>query len=273
MTFKEGKIISHEYYNGNNYEKITGILLLDSQYLRSWHPVTGEDLICYYKNDKPFNGRQFYESVYSEFLNGIIIGIYEVYSNQGKLRTSGIYKNGKPYEGSFLDKKDKVTYYQNGELAEEVNGLQTKPIAWEGFGRFNVVNYLKEGKADFFIVPNSGKDTLFYSGFYKEGRPWSGTIFYSKYDEYNYIQLYICEYEEGKKNGKETRYLKSFYHPVKFEYNYINGSLEGIATARIKEKKLSTIYKDGKIIKGFGLPVCPGNICFLYKVCSQNHYH
>jgi antitoxin component YwqK of YwqJK toxin-antitoxin module len=152
--YRDGKIESEAKYNNGNIIKKTGYYQSGEKLYEEYYQnnkIHGK-AISYYKNEEVImsvesfvdgklhgpqhffypSGRLFcrsnYEIVYPMTEYSILYGIFDVYSEEGKIIATGIYKNGCPWEGTFtsadnnkvlaLQSEPYLLTYRNGNLVE-----------------------------------------------------------------------------------------------------------------------------------------------------------
>lgn len=228
------------------------------------------------KNNKPFDGvfiRDNEESTYqygrlngekryfnrsnelikSEmYRNDTLHGPYTVYKNAGTIEASGEYRNGKPYSGTFLE-KDKATpvTYERG-LIQGVVIKKEGPFTCH----YNYIDGEKTGDVDCWkkIVRNSSdstlvrclmpdaKDTLKFSGFYVDGKPFQGT-FTESHNLNQYVEgiLHGCSFRFSSDRGQQGLIA---------EEQFDKGILHGEAVYYIKGKPLRSRFVNGQIMDG-----------------------
>ncbi len=226
------------------------------------------------KNDQPYDGTFVVDNEVSTYRNGKLNGEKRFYGNANKLVKSetyvndtlhgpyvhykekfsslqGVYQNGKPYSGTFLNKdKSSVLTYERGMIQGPVlvkNGSFTC--------QYNYIDGVITGDAEcwrlryktgsdsivFRQLMPAGKDTLFLYGTYVDGKPRLGTFLESNR---------ISQYANGKKHGYSFFYAS--FSQVKilgFEI-YQNGVLDGEAVYYIDGKPIHSVYHNGQIVSG-----------------------
>jgi antitoxin component YwqK of YwqJK toxin-antitoxin module len=204
------------------------------------------------ENNIEFNGKKQPVNFYYEKNKLVGIGIkegdkmtgyWELYSNDGFLRSKGNYDESEKKTGKW------IWFYEDGNIKEEA--------------------HYKEGKLEgsFLYYFNSGK--LNYSGNYADGKLNGGYQLYNKKgalieqkqfvdgeldgDYKSFYEIgeaypeYVIPYKSGKINGKLIQY--HINGKVAFECNYIDGKKEGLGKDFYKNGQLTSEmnYKEGNI--------------------------
>ena len=173
-------------------------------------PIDGK--IIYFNTD---NDRQITTiSSYANYIDGILQGEAVNYNNEGKILAKGIYKDDKPFNGTF-----------------------TNP--WD-----NAIKTYKNGILDGEVLFYSDKGTLVARGINKNGKRWSGQFYDIDYDTFKTI----VNYENGEMLGKQISYYTTDFEIIAETSHIKNGKKEGEVISYNKKGKVLAkgIYKDGK---------------------------
>ena len=173
-------------------------------------PINGK--MVYYNTDK--NRKITIVENYANFKDGILQGEAVNYNNDGKIIAKGIYKDDKPFNGSFTNYIDStIKNYKNGIL---------------------------NGEELFY----SDKNKLVAKGINKNGKRWSGQFYDVYYDNFHTI----VNYKDGEMLGKQVSYYTTDFEKIAETSHIKNSKKNGKVIAYNKEgKRLSKgIYKEGK---------------------------
>lgn len=173
-------------------------------------PVDGK--MIYYNTDK--NRKITIIENYANFKDGVLQGEAANYNSDGELLSKGIYKDGKPLDGTFTNYIDNaIKTYKNGIL---------------------------NGEELFY----SDKWKFITKGINKNGERWSGQFYDVYYDEFKTI----VNYKDGKMSGKQISYYTTNFEKIAETSHVENGKKEGEVISFNKEGKqlVKGFYKDGK---------------------------
>lgn len=192
------------------------------------------------------------ELVKSEtYVNDTLHGPYVLYKDKSPT-LRGVYQNGRPYSGTFLnkDKKNGVLTYERGMIQgtmSEKNGsfncqynytdgvITGDALCWR-------LRYKTGSDSMVFkhLMP-ALIDTLFLHGTYADGKPLHGTFLESNT---------ISQYVNGKKHGYSFIY-STFTHTKFLGMEvYQNGLLDGEALYDIDGRPFHSVFHDGQIVSG-----------------------
>ncbi|WP_109098334.1 toxin-antitoxin system YwqK family antitoxin [Aquimarina sp. AU58] len=240
-TYKARKLVKEEkFYVGSTQLAYSILYLPNGEEEISNYSPTGELLYngtpSFYSNDDLFHTKEinYYSANECGYVNGIkditsyTENGYETshFDRKGTLVTQGIYKNNKPYEGTFYLYP---LYAKNYEL---------------------FVTYkqgVKHGKE---YIKHKGK--IIAEGNFVYGKRNKGTfVFYKNYFELKAAEITIAKVSSGKKEGIQQVYntekgiITSYYHLK-------NGKKNGESATYTKDRKLKNvlIYKNDKRYEG-----------------------
>ncbi len=151
---------------------------------------------------------------YANFKEGILQGESVNYTNNGEILAKGIYKDGKPLNGSFTNYIDNtIKNYKNGILEGEETYYSDK---WKFVAR----------------------------GINKNGEHWSGQFYDVYYDDFHTV----VNYKEGRMFGEQVSYYTTNFEKIAETSHIKNGKKEGEVISFNKEGKqlAKGIYKEDK---------------------------
>lgn len=230
----------------------------------------------------------------SSYNNGVLEGVSEDYDVNEKRIAKGIYKNEKPYSGSFRRGNEVINYVDGIIEGEEISynkniivakGINKNGMHWQGQFKVSddkIFSY-KNGKIE-------GKQTTYYSaiyyfngvksyhhilndekegesayfnengkeiakGIYKNNQPWTGTF-------YNDYFKTLEAYKEGQKHGLCIQY--DYNGKIVSQQEYENGKKSGLVKTEgyFSNKTCTCIYKKGEPFTG---EVCEDLSVLIYK--------
>lgn len=212
------KVFTDKIKSTTTFYDITGKVIGTLTKKKEYTDINGTEVEFYYKNG-------FVSSVksISTIKNDGKVGKEFFYDEQGKQLALGIYKEGRHYEGTFVEDLEIATRSDN-------------PISVLIISTY--ANGNKNGKE--WTVCDDKR--FLVSGIYKEDKKQNGTFLYYHgsggnlsldgeespvrfSDSYSYESIIVCNYQNGKANGKQTRYnyntgfLESYYHSVDDKYD------------------------------------------------------
>ncbi|MEJ5052960.1 hypothetical protein [Sphingobacterium sp. MYb382] len=159
-------------------------------------------------------------------------GVSQSYDVNGKLLMENSYKEGVPYEGTFIKDDVNITEY----------------------------TLAKGGKIGREITKTDDGKTIIAVGTYENGLPWEGTFFV------NEDNLFVYSYRGGKLHGTQKVYHNYALTDLIYEYETIDGLKNGdYKVFKDDELKYTCSYKDDLPIDGV---VIEGNNRLTYKMGS-----
>ena len=237
-------------YNNEEEEDIKYKLLFEGEYLDGKRNGKGKK---YYEEDKGglkfegeyLNGKKWNGKGYD--MNGKLA--YEIKNGSGYVKKYFIFNNLK-FEGE----------YSNGEKNGKGKEYDYNYMKFEGEYR----NGKRHGKGKEYL-----NKKLIFEGEYLNGEKWNGKgniSFYGQEKEFelkngtgkniieynDYINSFIGEYRNGKRNGKGKEYCSMGW--LEFEGEYINGERNGKGKEYYLKNKVDFEgeYLNGKRFKGIG---------------------
>jgi len=197
------------------------------------------------------DGTKSIESVYN---NGVLDGTNTIYKKGGQVSSKGVYKNNKPYSGSFIVYRLLQTY-ANGILnGEEISYAENGKIATRGINkngkRFSgeFANTQTE-KTTYTDGKNDGFTTAYYDlNFSQKKQKYAISDGLKEGEEISY-------YEDGKEKARGINkagmsYNGSFYNEYTRKItSYKDGGFHGLLTTFNDEDKIISVreYVNGKV--------------------------
>ncbi|MEP2240324.1 MAG: hypothetical protein ABJI22_18295, partial [Maribacter sp.] len=221
------------------------------------------------------------KSIESEYNNGVLEGANTIYKNGGQVSSKGVYKNNKPYSGSFIVYRlqqtykdgilngEEISYADNGTIATkginkngkrfsgEFTNTQTEKTTYKN-GRndgyttsYYDLNFIQ--KKQFYAINDGtkeGEEISYYEdgkekarGINKANMPFNGSF----YNEYTRT---IATYKNGVFNGPLTKFNEQ--GKIIAIHEYVNGKVSGkvISTGLFEKRICECEYKEQGPFKG-----------------------
>jgi len=153
------------------------------------------------------------------------------YKINGKINSSGYYKDGLPYTGTFK-KGSKIIAFKNGQQIE-------KPLVTEdtifhySSDNFIKTSYPSKEVVKVFGLASQMEDTTIHIGYKKFDSPFNGTFVDNSS---------LRSYKDGKLHGKEMKF-RELSEPPYYVVNYENGEKDGQAEVMLFDSMFIGTYR------------------------------
>ncbi len=195
----------------------TGLLLHD-----------GVNNYSYYENSKEIKTKYFDDKFRLKQTRDHKTGVYTYYDTLGRVTSRFFYKNGRPYKGRLISDgviNEYLDGMEHGLRIELSNSMDTTKISTYVAGKLE-----GEQKKYFGNKP-------YASGFYKDGKPWSGRIYTRDHLSFEYEDgKMVSEIYEPQVNNNEFKFI--------YKKDFRNGTI--ISKNFWTEEEYSCTFKNEK---------------------------
>ena len=194
---------------------------------------------------KSFNNRTYsHDSLAVYYTNDTRVDTIKYFMKK-KLVHYGIYKNGKPFHGTFFNDSKPVNFeiYENGTL--------TKKEVKDYYNKYRHQRLYVKGRLaqeNVYYLDYKTQDSLLYQLALKDEKPFLGEQFEKDATSGHYT---ITNFLKGKKEGIQTIY-KKLHMPFIKQFNYKNNKLNGKATFNNLKNKdpITGVYENDIPVQG-----------------------